>query len=153
MDVPKLNFVFRFFDFLLWPFMWILGGFVFPVQETHQWHARKYNWRKAKGLIVKEKDLKAKFGHEAPLGLFHMAIFGGLTRYVVIEAIGFKNYWNIGWESGIQILPIKQSKIMMFVGKNGFVAYGIGDGDKVLKLRVVGYGNLGDFKYKNIRLF
>ncbi len=153
MKIPKLNIVFRVFDLFLWPFMWILGGFVFPVQETHPWHVRKWNWKKADGLIIKERDLKAKFGHEAPLGLFHMPIFGGLTRYVVIEASGFNNYWNIGWQDGIQSLRIKQKRIAMLVGKKGLVAYGIGDGDKILKLKVIGYGNLGDFKYKNIRLF
>lgn len=145
--------MFRILDILLLPFMWILGGFVFPVQETHAWHVKRHNWKNAKGLVIKEKDKKAKFGHEAPFGLFHMSIFGGLTKYVVIEAKGYKNYWNIGWENNIQVLPIKQNRIAMLVGKNGFVAYGLGDNGKILNLKVVGYGNLGDFKYKNVRLF
>lgn len=140
-------------DILLWPFMWILGGFVFPIQETHVWHVKKCNWKNVKGLVIKEKDKKAKFGHEAPFGLFHMPIFGGLTRYVVIEAEGFKKFWNVGWEDNIHTLPIKQKRVAMLVGKNGFLAYGLGDNGKILKLKVVGYGNLGDFKYKNIRLF
>lgn len=148
-----LNIIFRLFDFVLWLFMWVLGGFNFPVQETHMWHVKKYNWKNQKGLIVKKTDGKAKFGHEAPLGLFHMPIFGGLTKYVVIEANGFKKYWNVGWEGFIHKLPIKQNRIALLVGKYGFIAYGLGDNGKILKLKVVGYGNLGDFKYKNIRLF
>lgn len=143
----------KMFDYLLWPFMWILGGFVFPVQETHAWHVKKYSWKNTKGLVIKEKDNKAKFGHEAPLGLFHMPIFGGLTKYVVIEAGEFNKYWNIGWEDNIHLLPIKQKRVRMLVGKKGFVAYGLGDNGKILKLKIVDYGNLGDFKYKNIRLF
>ncbi len=145
--------MFRILDILLWPFMWILGGFVFPVQETHVWHVKKHDWKNAKGLVIKEKDNKARFGHEASFGLFHMPILGGLTKYVVIEANGFGNYWNIGWEDNIHILPIKQKRVAMLVGKNGFVAYGLGDNDKILKTKIVGYGNLGGFKYKNIRLF
>jgi len=133
--------------------MWILGGFVFPVQETHAWHVKKHNWKNTEGLVINEIDRKAKFGHEAPLGLFHMPVFGGLTKYVVIEATGFNRYWNIGWEDNIQSLRIKQNRIAMLVGKNGFVAYGLGDSKNNLKLQIVGYGNLGDFKYKNIRLF
>lgn len=43
----EITFIFRIFDFLLSPFMWILGGFVFPVHETHPWHVKKYNWGKA----------------------------------------------------------------------------------------------------------
>jgi hypothetical protein len=133
--------------------MYILGGFKFPVQETHAWHVKKYNWKKAKGLVVKETDRIARFGHEAPLGLFHMPIFGGLTKYVVIEASGFSKYWNIGWEENLHLLPIKQKRIAMLVGKKGFITYGLGDNGKILKLKIVGYGNLWDFKYRNIRLF
>lgn len=145
--------MFKLIDILLWPFMLILGGFKFPVQETHAWHVKKHNWKNARGLVVKETDKTARFGHEAPFGLFHMPIFGGLTKYVVIEASGFQKYWNIGWQDNIHLLPIKQKQIAMLVGKKGFIAYGLGDNDKILKLKVVCYGNLGDFKYKNIRLF
>jgi hypothetical protein len=133
--------------------MWFLGGFNFPVQETHPWHVKKYNWGNKKGLIIKEIDKKAKFGHEAPLGLFHMPIFGGLTKYVVIEASGFNKCWYIGWEGFIHKLPIKQNKIMLLVGKKGLIAYGLGDNGNNLKLKVIGFGKLGDGKYNNLRLF
>ncbi len=143
----------RLFDIMLWPFMWILGGFNFPVQETHAWHVKKHNWGKQKGLVVKEVDKKALFGHEAPFGLFHMPIFGGLTKYVVIEASGHNNYWQIGWEENLHSLPIKQKRIAMLVGKRGFVAYGLGDTGQKLNLKIVGFGELGDGKYNEIRLF
>lgn len=152
MKVPKLNLIFRLFDFLLWPFMFLLGGFRFPIQETHPWHVRKWNW-KNKGLIVNKKDIKARFGHEAPFGLFHMPIFGGLTSYVVIKAMGFDNYWNVGWEGFIHNLPIKQNKIALLVSKGGLVAYGLGDNGRNLQLKIVGFGELGDNKYNNLRLF
>lgn len=67
--------MFEIFDTLLWPFMWILGGFVFPVQETHVWHVKKHTWGKSNGLSIKEKDTKAKFGHESSFGLFSYADF------------------------------------------------------------------------------
>lgn len=152
MKVPKLNFIFRLFDFVLFPFMWILGGFTLPVQETHAWHVKEWKWKK-KGLVIKENDKKARFGHDSPLGLFHMPIFGGLTRYVVLEAKGFKNYWNVGWENGIQLLPIKTRRIAMLVGKKGFIAYGLSDNGNQLKLKIVDYGKLGDNKYNGLRLF
>lgn len=152
MKIPKLNIIFRLFDFLLWPFMWLLGGMIFPVQETHPWHVKKYNW-KNKGLIISKKDTKARFGHDAPLGLFHMPILGGLTKYVVIEALNFDKYWNIGWTNNIHLLPIYQNRIKMLVTKTGFIAYGLGDNGKELELKVVGFGELGDGKYNNLRLF
>lgn len=151
--VPKVNIIFRFIDFLLSPIMWILGGFTFPLQETHYWHIRKWDWKDTKSLVVKEKDKSAKFGHEAPFGLFHMPLLGGLKRYVVIEATGFDKYWYSGWEGQIHCLKLRQNRIMMMVGKHGFIMYGLGDNGKSLNLKIVGYGNLGDNKYRGVRLF
>lgn len=145
--------MFRILDILLWPFMFILGGFNFSVQETHPWHVRKYSWKNNKGLVIKETDKKAKFGHEAPLGLFHMSIFGGLTKYVVVEASGFKKYWHVGWDGFIHKLLIKENRIMLLVGKKGLTTYGLGDNGKILKLKIIGYGELGDKKYNDVRLF
>lgn len=153
MEIPKINFIFRVFDWLSSPFMWILGGFIFPIQETHAWHVKRWNWKNTDGLIIKKFDNNAKFGHSSPLGLFHMPLFGGLTKYVVIEANGFNKYWNVGWEEGINLLRITEKRIILLTGKKGFIAYGLGDGRRNLKLKVVGYGTLGDNKYKGIRLF
>lgn len=144
--------MFRVFDYLLYPFMWLVGGFKLPVQETHPWHVKRWSW-KNKGLIVNKKDIKARFGHEAPLGLFHMPIFGGLSKYVVVEASGYNKYWHVGWEGFIHKLPIKQNKIALLVGKKGLVAYGLGDIKNNLKLKIVGFGELGDKKYNGLRLF
>jgi len=145
--------MFRILDMLLWPFMWVLGGFAFPVQETHPWHVRKWNWKYNNGLAIKETDKKARFGHNDPLGLFHMPIIGGLSKYVVIETKGFDKYWNVGWERFIHKLPIKQNRIMLLVGKKGLIAYGLGDNGNNLKLKIVGYGTLGDSKFVGLRLF
>lgn len=153
MKPPKLNIIFRLFDFALIPLMWILGGFTFPLQETHAWHGVNWNWKGVKGLVIKETDKKAKFGHDDPLGLFHMPIFGGLTKYVVIQANGFDKFWHVGWPKQVSNLPIKQNRIMLLTGKEGTTAYGLGDNGKILKLKIVGYGILGDNKYKGIRLF
>lgn len=153
MEIPKVNFIFRMLDVLLFPFMYVFGGFKFPIQETHMWHVKRWDWKDTDGLVIKEFDKKAKFGHTSSFGLFHMPLFGGLTKYVVIEASGFNKYWNVGWEEGINLLRIKENRIMLLTGKNGFIAYGLGDGNKNLKLKIVGYGILGDNKYKGIRLF
>lgn len=153
MKTPKLSFIFRLFDFLLTPFMWILGGFKFPLQETHLWHISKWNWKMAKALVVKGRDKKAKFGHESSFGLLHMPIFGGLAKYAVIQAKGYNKHWFVGWKDQIQKLPIKENKIKLLVGKNGFIAYGLGDNGKHLQLKVVGFGEIGDGKYNGLRLF
>lgn len=155
MEVPKLNYIFRLLDFLLWPLMFLVGGFKFPVQETHPWHVKRYPWNR-KGLKIVGDDRKAKFsqsGISKYLGLYHMPVFGGLRKYVVIKADNFSNYWYVGWDNHIQILKIYDSSIKLLVGKEGFSAYGWGDNGKNLQLKIVGFGELGDGRYKNIRLF
>ncbi|EKE05331.1 MAG: hypothetical protein ACD_19C00355G0011 [uncultured bacterium] len=140
MKTPEVSIIFRLVDFLLFPFMWILGGFKFPIQESHPWNVRKWNWMD-KGLFINKQDTKARFGHENIFGFYHMPIFGGLTKYVVIEASGFNKYWNVGWKGFVHLLPINQNRIMML------------DGKKELSLKIVGFGELGDGKYNGIRLF
>lgn len=135
--------------------MWILGGFRFPVQETHPWHVKKYKWQ-GKGLKINGDDKRAIFsqsGISKYLGLYHMPIFGGLKRYVVIKADNFNKYWNVGWDDHVQILKIYDSSVKLLVGKEGFNAYGLGDNGKSLKLRIIGFGKLGDRKYNGLRLF
>lgn len=144
--------MFRLFDILLYPIMWILGGLNYPVQETHNWHVKGWKWNK-KGLIISKHDDAAKFGHDSHLGLFHIPIFGGLTKYVVIEAQGFDKYWHVGFGSQIHLLPIFENRIKILVGKNGFVAHGLSDSNKDIKLKIVGFGIIGDSKYNGLRLF
>ena len=135
--------------------MYFLGGFKFPVQETHPWHVKKYKW-KTSSLLIKGDDIKSKFGQSGIskyLGLFHMPIFGGLKKYIVLENRNYKNYWNIGWNSYIQILKIYDSKIKLLSGKEDFIAHALSDNKNEVELKVVDFGTIGDGKYKKIRLF
>ncbi len=153
MNTPDTNIAFRILDYILYPLMIFLGGFIFPAQESHPWNVKKWGWSERNGLQIKGMDKKAKFDHSAPFGLYHMPIFGGLTKYVVIEAFGFDKYWYVGWTNNIQSLKIKQNRIKLLTTKKGFTAYGLGDNGKSLKLKIVGYGELGDHKYNGLRLF
>ena len=82
-----------------------------------------------------------------------MPVFGGLKKYIVLENRHYKNYWNIGWDNHIQILKLRDSKVKLLVGKEGYKAFGLSDGKSEIKLKVVGFGELGDNKYNNLRLF
>ncbi len=155
MKIPKVNIVFRFLDFLLWPIMFLLSGFKFPVQESHPWHVKKWKW-KENGVKVLGNDSQALFGQSEIskyFGLYHMPIFGGLKKYVVLENNNFKKYWNIGWDEHVQILKIYRSRIALLVGKEGYNAFAISDDSNEIKLKIIGFGELGDRKYNSIRLF
>lgn len=155
MEVPKLNIVFRLLDYLLMPIMWCLGGFVLPIQETHPWYVKKWEFR-GEALHILGKDNMAMFGQSGIskyLGLYHMPIFGGLRKYVVLENKNYRKYWNIGWNGHIQILKIYKPKIALLVGKEGYNTFAISDDSNETKLKVVGSGELGDGKYKGVKLF
>lgn len=159
MKIKKVALCFRIVDFLLVPFMWFLGKFTFPLQETHPWHVQTFLPKLGyKRLMVKSKKTNLRFGHESRFGLYHMPIFGGLNKYAVLEAHGFNNYWHIGWigtnKSQIQKLPIRQSRIKLLRPKNGyFEAVAFDEYGRNIKLKLVGNGRIGDRKYPGIRLF
>lgn len=158
MKIKKLQGYYRIFDFLFIPFMWFFGKFSFPLQETHKWHTYNINPKGLKnGTVVKAQKSKSRFGHEVGFGLFHMPVFGGLDVYAVLEAQGFDNSWYIGWKGGetqIHKLPIMQNRIKLLVPiKGSYEALGFDKDGKQLKLKVIGYGKIGDGKFPGIRLF
>ncbi len=147
-------------DFALTPFMLFFNKFNFPLQETHHWHTYNIDKNKIKkGTLIYAQKSNAKYGHSAKLGLYHMPVFGGLDRYVVLEAQGFKDFWYVGWSGGdaraqIHRLPIKDSQIKLLTPIRGsYEAIGFDKDGKQLKLKIVGYGKIGDGKFSGIRLF
>ncbi len=86
-----------------------------------------------------------------------MPIFGGLTKYVVLEVKGFKDHWHIAWKgdrlSQVHRLPIRENRIKLLTGTDEYSAYALDDEGQFLPIRLIGYGKIGDGKYKGIRLF
>lgn len=156
--IKKLQSYYRIFDFLFIPLMWFFGKFTFPLQETHKWHTYRIDPKGLKkSAVVNSQKSKSRFGHEAGYGLFHMPIFGGLDQYVVLEVLGLKDYWYVGWKGGeteVHKLPIKQSRIKLLTPLRGsYEALGFDKHGNQLKLKVVGYGKIGDGRFSGVRLF
>lgn len=132
--------------------MYVLGGFKLPLQETHKWHIQKWNFQ-GSGLHVPGTDTHARFDVSHGFGLFHMPLIGGLTKYVVIETNNFTNHWYIGWTGSIHLLKIKQNRIRLLTGKTGYKAFGLNSDGKALKIKIAGFGKIGDGQYNGVRLF
>lgn len=83
MNALNLNIVFKFLDFLLRPFMYVLQGTVNEKpQETHPWHVKRFVW-KNKGILIEGTDHEARFGQSGitkNFGFFHIPILGGLKN-------------------------------------------------------------------------
>lgn len=148
--------MYRILDYLLYPLMYVLqGNLTDSPQETHPWHVKKHRW-KSKGVLIKGDDVNSKFGQSGIskyLGLYHMPIFGGLKKYIVIENKKFKKYWNVGWNNEMQILKIYDSKVKLLPGKESYYIHALSDGSKEVSVKVVDSGRIGDGRYKSVRLF
>jgi hypothetical protein len=160
MIVRHLNPVLKMADILLSPFMWLLNGFKFPLQETHAWHVYRIDPKFIKpgnSIKIDSEDTMARFTHNSPLGLYHMPIFGGLTKYVVVEVSKYTDHWHIGW-GGINMvqihkLKITENRLKLLTGKGAWRGFAVDDAGKILRLKIVGFGRIGDNKYNGVRLF
>ena len=160
MKILELSPLFKFCDLCLMPFMHLLNGFKKPIQETHTWHA--YDVDKEflvnnKGKFVKGLDSESKFDHHSSLGLYHMPILGGLTKYVVIEVGDFKDHWHVAWKGGdkgqIHRLKIYDNKLKLLTGRTGgYFVFALNDKAEFLDIKIIDYGKIGDKKYPGVRL-
>ena len=167
MEVEGIPFFFRIFDFLLIPLMFFLSGFHFELpQETHKWHMQIANCSivdESKGIKVIGDD-KSRFSNSTPLN--HMPIFGGWKNYVILEASGYSNYWNVGWKlkyvdskrpdkCEIHKLRINSPyiKLLKGISDSEKVFFGLNEKGEYVKLKIVGNGVLGDGQFPKVRLF
>lgn len=160
MKISELSLLLRLLDNLLSPFMFILGGFKFPLQQSHPWHMAKMDKNlinKNNSIMISKLDELAKFGHTSPFGLYHMPIFGGLTKYVVVEADSFDIHWHVGWKDTnrcqVNRLKIYENRLKLLLGKDAYNAFALNDSGDFLTFKVIGEGKIGDRKFKGIRLF
>lgn len=172
MNIRPVSLGYRFFDYILSPFMRLisLAPFERP-QESHAWHMQQLTPEEI--LSVKLDACVFVHGDDttfitSEMGpLFHIPLVGGWRNYVVLEIEGNMFPWHIGWivcdEKGektsigeLQRLPLYESSVRMLVGPIGkttiFCAF---DKNGVQqKLHIKGKGCIGDgSRYGSIRLF
>lgn len=168
MKIKKVPLCFRFLDYLLFPFMWIICGFNFELpQETHRWHMMNFpniDVPKNKSVVIKGDD-NSKYSAKG-FPFFHMPIFGGWKNYVILEAKDFGKFWNVGWvvrfndHSRQDRYQVQASRIY---GSNIKLLKGINDSDKIFfaigknggfaDIKLIDEGRLGNGKYRSVRLF
>ncbi len=166
-QVQQVPLHFRILDHLMTPAMFLACGFrKNALQETHIWHVQEIpldTFPSELGLEVEGTDASI-YGNRS-YGLCHIPLLGGWTKYAVLEAEQFDTYWYAAWKVlyksleksffHIQKLPIYQKQLRVLKGNRGIrrIYYGFNSDGKVIPLRMVGEGTLGDNKYKGVRLF
>ena len=115
----------RLADTLMKPVMFVLqGNFTEVPQRTHRWnnqHLNNYNVSqlKASQIIIVPGDPEAKQRWFGFIPLFHMPLFGGWTKFVVIKPVDEVAEWYIGWVAydalGLSKIPL-QGAVRVCVG-------------------------------------
>ncbi len=167
MKIEKVPSYFRVFDYLLFPLMWVLCGFKFELpQESHRWHMRNYP------LIRVPKDKFVKITGDDPskhaakgFPFFHIPLFGGWKKYIILEVKNYGKFWNVGWivefKNGPEaVYQIQASriygpfvKVLKGINDSDKTFFAVGDDGNFSDIKLIDQGILGDGKYRLVRLF
>lgn len=132
----------------------ISGTFQESPQRTHFWNNTKLSRKEVAFLEValmvsreREKGALHRWRYKIPL--FHMPIFGGWRRYVVVAPVIHVNHaWYVGWVandvSGISRINLV-GPVRLLVGPKHVQFFGLrfDDGTQI-QVHVIGEGRIGD---------
>ncbi len=136
------------------PVMYVLSGtFEEPPQRTHFWNNMKLEREtvdrlERSSMVFYRKDDIASKRFFSFIPLFHMPIFGGWKRYVVIRPAKIKGVWHVGWIAedvcGISRIPLYGS-VRLLLGDKPVSFFGVNEktGEQIL-LRKIGFGVIGE---------
>ncbi len=150
--VPPLGIFERVLDWMMLPIMYLLSGtFRESPQRTHRWNNVKLNlidtWGMKDSLIVHARgDSRARARFWGGLPLFHMPIFGGWTRYVILRPSGFRQEWHVGWiagdTAGVSRIVVR-GPVRLLIGPDPVKFFGVSIAGTQIPLRNLGEGIIG----------
>lgn len=139
-------------DLLMMPVMYALqGNFREKPQRTHRWnniHLKNnaITDLHADHLVIVPGDVAAHRRWLGPIPLFHMPIFGGWKKFVVIEPVDVVDEWFIGWVAfdalGLSKIQIT-GPVRLGIGPRQAHFFGLAKNGEQLRLKVVGEGEIG----------
>lgn len=144
-------------DRLMVPIMYVVSGtFNESPQQTHQWNNQKLSSsdtdylidvKGVKGTVYQNGSERARRQWKWIIPIFHMPIFGGWKKYVVIAPENTKKMWHIGWiadhAKGVSLIPIV-GPVRLLIGLGDVRFFGIYPDGSQINIHVVGYGIIGD---------
>jgi hypothetical protein len=137
-------------DLLVNPVMYLIAGTVREsAQRTHLWNNRKLSKEEAESLTTNLMvHCKGIPGETAIWPIFHIPIFGGWRRYVVLAPVDERTGdWFVGWKwsSGTDILQISiRDAVRMLEGPRDVSFFGVGKNGVQIKIKKIGAGQIGD---------
>lgn len=158
----KQTFLSKIGDLLMLPVMYILQfpSFETP-QRTHYWNNVKSSVADIKHfdphqMVSVSSDLNAVKRWLGPLPIFHMPVFGGWKKFVVLQPVVDQDEWYVGWIVGdtMGISQIKlDSKVRLLKGPTPVSFFGVNENGDQININLVAEGVLGKkHSYRNIIL-
>lgn len=133
------------------PVMYLLQGTFREVpQRTHVWNNVRWqaNWYHQPWFLTFDGDPEAApprvFGF---IPRFHMRIFGGWKKFVVLEPVQPIVDWHVGWScpvngDGLSLITISR-RVRVTIGPGAVRFFGLDQAGKQIELRCVGEGRIG----------
>lgn len=153
LKIKKQSLLSKLGDKLMLPIMYFLqGNFREVPQRTHKWNNVKYPIENVNQLISKmictvegdENATRRWFLKVIPI--FHMPIFGGWKRFIVLEPVVKQDFWYVGWVAGdtIGVSQIQlNEKVRLLKGPGPAQFFGINEHGEQIDLKLVGEGVIG----------
>lgn len=149
-DVPTMGWFAKLGDFLMIPLMYLLSGtFKERPQRTHHWNCIGLKQSNVDHLNPIEMffcdGVKAS---PRRIFFFHMPIFGGWKKYVVLRPKEMEN-WHIGWITddkkiiGVSKIILSGS-VRMLVGNKNVQFFGVNELGEQIEINKIGEGTIGD---------
>ncbi len=139
-------------DMMMLPLMYFLQLNLFETpQRTHFWNNTKFpieslHWLDGDRLVSVPADETAVRRWLGYIPIFHMPIFGGWKRYVVIAPVIPCDEWFVGWiagdTAGISNITLHTS-VRLLQGSGPAQFFGADSEGQQIALRIVGYGQVG----------
>lgn len=148
----KQGLIGRIADYLMMPVMYILQGNIREIpQRTHRWNNRHLS-REDIGTFDPGMTLSVEGDREAlsrwfgPIPLFHMVIFGGWKKFVVIKPKVSQSSWFVGWvvsdAFGVSCIPLT-SEVRLGLGPEPAQYFAVDADGRQIDIDIVGYGSIG----------
>jgi hypothetical protein len=145
----------RALDRLLRPLMRLAAGpraWREEPQSSHRWNVVRFSCLPAdvarSGIAVPGDPAATRRWLMGFLPIFHIPLFGGWKRYVVLEPVDSRVTWLVGWSAQDSIGCSRISgagPVRMLLSRHPTSFFGVAVGTgKIVPLRIVGYGTIGD---------
>ena len=152
MRIVRQGVVGKMADIFMLPIMYLLQGNIREVpQRTHRWNNQHMNNNSVRDLqsemiVFADGQPTAHRRWLGPIPLFHMPIFGGWKKFIVIEPTQEIEEWFVGWVAfdalGLSKIPLT-GPVRLGVGPRQAEFFGLAADGVQIPLRIVGEGVIG----------